>query len=291
MGQHVVLKLVAYHPNNPDKHNLPTILSSIFVVNTATGHLSSIVDGTFLTALRTGAASAVATRYLHSKDANTLGVVGAGAQAVSQVHALSRVMSLETVLVYDVDPATQSNFPRRLGRWIGTKPRVISASLAEVVGKSDVVTTATSVAPGAGPVMPDLELKAHAHINAVGSDFPGKTELPMSVLKRSLVVPDFIDQALKEGECQVLTERDIELTLCDLVSQPEEYSKYREQLSVFDSTGFALEDYAVVMLFDRYAGELNCGTQVNLESIGRDSKNPYDFLNAAPTQNKAQSIK
>ena len=283
-GNHVVLKLVGYHPNNPSTRQLPTILSTLLVLDTATGHLSSVVDGTFATALRTGAASAVATSVLQSPGASNLGLVGAGAQAVTQLHGLSRVMDLATVYVFDVDESTANSFQDRVAGLSLREVEIKRASLAEVVTNSDVLTTATSVNPGDGPVIKDMNLREHVHVNAVGADFPGKFELPLSLLKRSLVVPDFVPQAMKEGECQRLNPGHLGPDFCTLLSNPEGYSNYRNQATIFDSTGFALEDYAVAMLISRYAREVNCGVSIELESIGWDAKNPYGFLRH-PEQN------
>ena len=96
----VVLKVVAYHPKNPKKFNLPTILSTISSYDTKTGHLKGLVDGVLLTALRTGAASAIATKYLAHPKSSVLGLLGCGAQSITQLHALSRLFSIKKVFIY-----------------------------------------------------------------------------------------------------------------------------------------------------------------------------------------------
>jgi len=108
------VKLVGYHPANPERLNIPTVLSTICVFDTNSGHLQGLVDGTFLTALRTGAASAVASRVLALPESRTLGVIGCGAQSVTQIHALSRCFDIERVIGCDIDPAASGSLARRM---------------------------------------------------------------------------------------------------------------------------------------------------------------------------------
>lgn len=290
LGERIVIKVVGYHPHNPVVSAAPTILSSVLVLDPASGHLSSVLDGTFLTALRTGAASALATRHLAHPDATRLGLVGAGAQAVTQLHALSRVLPLTGVRVFDVDPATAAGFAARVAPLALDGLTIETTTLAGVVDGAHVLCTATSVDLGAGPVVSDEGLHPAVHVNAVGSDFPGKTELPLALLERALVVPDFRAQAVREGECQQLADAAIGPDLCELVNAPDAFAHHRNGPTVFDSTGFALEDYAVAVLLTRYGESLGCGQSVALESLGADPKNPYGFLDAlaaAPAARRA----
>ncbi|MCK6592895.1 MAG: ornithine cyclodeaminase family protein, partial [Polyangiaceae bacterium] len=113
VSRQVVIKVVAYNPGNPDDVGLPTIVSTISVYDPATGHLVALLDGILLTALRTGAASAVATQILARPGSSIVGIIGCGAQAVTQLHALSRVMQIQEVLFFDTDPSAVASFPRR----------------------------------------------------------------------------------------------------------------------------------------------------------------------------------
>lgn len=115
MGRRATVKLVGYHTHNRDSKRLPTILSAAFSLDTGSGHLLAIIDGTFPTALRTGAASAVASRILAVPDTSVLGIIDCGAQAVAQLHALARMFPLERVLVYDIDADTGHSFVARRG--------------------------------------------------------------------------------------------------------------------------------------------------------------------------------
>jgi ornithine cyclodeaminase/alanine dehydrogenase-like protein (mu-crystallin family) len=275
---HIVLKIVGYHPSNPTTKNLPSVLSTSFSIDTQTGHVTGIMDSTFTTAIRTAAASAIASRALAKSDASTLGLIGCGAQAVSQLHALSRVMPLTEVLLFDTDLSVSQSFTNRVAALGLSNMDIKIVPLEELVSCADVICTTTSVDIGLGPVFNDHMLKPHAHINAVGSDFPGKVEVPVSVLKRSLVCPDFLQQAMLEGECQQLSADMIGPDIAKLVQNGNEYEKYQNQTTVFDSTGWALEDFVMNNLVAKYASELNCGTEVDMTTAAQDCKDPYGFL-------------
>ena len=277
----VVIKVVGYHPENPNIRQLPTILSTVSAYDASTGHLIGLMDGTFLTALRTGAASAIASEVMAKPESKILGLIGCGAQAVTQLHALSRIFDLQQVLVYDIDPTVSSSYQARVACLNLQGVEIKVSSLNELLANADIICTATSVDIGNGPVFTDRELKPWVHINAVGSDFPEKTELPLSLLKRSFVCPDFRQQAIKEGECQQLNSEDIQPELYQLIQTQKLYDHIRNQTTVFDSTGWALEDQVAMNLFLNYAREMKLGTLVQLESISADVHNPYDFSNVS----------
>ncbi len=278
MGSHATIKIVGYHPTNPLHRNLPTILSTVSVYDTVTGHLLGIADATFLTALRTGAASAVASKLLAAPESKTVGLIGGGAQALTQLHALTRIFDLEEVFVYDIDPDVSVNFLDRASFLHLEIAPIQKEALGTFIANSDIVCTTTSVAVGGGPVIPDTETRPWLHINAVGSDFRGKVELPVSLLKRSIVCPDFLEQAVNEGECQQLHHSELGPGLRELVQHAEQYGYLRQEITVFDSTGWALEDQIAMTLLLDYAAELRLGSHVQLESNSSDPRNPYQWL-------------
>jgi ornithine cyclodeaminase/alanine dehydrogenase-like protein (mu-crystallin family) len=278
VGVHATIKIVGYHPTNPILRNLPTILSTISAFDVTTGHLRAIADATFLTALRTGAASAVASKIMAISHSRTVGLIGCGAQALTQLHALSRMFDIEHVFVYDVDPAVSLSFLDRASFLDLEIAAVQQEALPSLIGKADILCTATTVAIGEGPVIPDVETKPWLHINAVGSDFPGKIELPRSLLERSIVCPDFLDQAINEGECQQLGREEIGPTLAELVQHEEAYRFLQEKLTVFDSTGWALEDRVAMTMLMEYAAELRLGSFLQVEACSTDPRHPYEGL-------------
>jgi ornithine cyclodeaminase/alanine dehydrogenase-like protein (mu-crystallin family) len=276
-GGTVTLKLVGYHPHNPHQHELPTIVSSIGVYDVSTGLLRGMMDGTFLTALRTGAVSAIASRYLARSDSHTVAIVGAGAQAVTQLHALSTVFEVRHVSVYDVDASVSESFARRVA-FLDIPVTVASeAELPNLVATADILVTATSTPLGSPPVIPDTPTNDWLHINAIGSDFPGKTEIPLGLLRRAFVVPDFPEQARAEGECQQLAPDDIGPALHVVMKNADDYADKREQLTVFDSTGWALADAVAAQFLLDLAHVRGVGRAVNLQHVPVDPHNPYDF--------------
>lgn len=273
-GSGVTIKTVGYNPGNPDAYGVPTIISTISFYDDKTGHLIAVADGNLLTAVRTGAASAIASRILAREDSDTVGLVGCGCQAVTQLHALSRVFKLRKVYLYDQDPEAAASFRQR-AHFLDLDMEVVPRHVLEA--ESDIICTATSVAPGAGPVLADDCLKRGVHVNSIGADLPGKIELPLRLLKRSLVCPDFLDQALVEGECQQLQPADIGPSIIELVQHRERYRSFRERETVFDSTGFALEDEVAMRLLLGHVYELQLGRRIELEHLPANPKDPYDF--------------
>lgn len=269
------IKVVGYHPSNPAKRSLPTILSTISVFDTATGHMTGLADGTFLTALRTGAASAVASRVLARPTSSVLGLIGCGAQSITQMHALLRSFPIDQVLITDASEHNMDTFADRAAEILPATVEIKPVPMELLMQSADIVCTSTSVGIDEGPLFEDLDTRPWLHINAVGSDFPGKVELPVALLRRSLVCPDVLEQAVKEGECQQLTPAEIGPSLGHIVADPGSFAAAREQLTVFDSTGWALGDQVAMQLLMRHAGRLGVGIEMTLEDIGDDPLDPY----------------
>ena len=273
----VVIKVVGYHPKNPTLYDLPTILSSISSYDTSTGHLKGIADGVLLTALRTGAASAIATQRLAKPDSSILGLIGCGAQAITQIHAISRLFEIKKIFLFDIDESTMISFSER-SLMLGLDIEIIFSTIEEIVNSCDIICTETSIDVGEGPLFNTTVTQPHLHINAIGSDFPGKTEIPLELLRQSIVCPDFLAQAKIEGECQQLQDSEIGPDLIELIQNYEIYEHVKLERTVFDSTGWALEDQIVMDLFLELANDYRIGQKIALENISEDPKNPYNFM-------------
>ena len=273
-GDFAVIKVVSYNPGNPLIYQMPTIVSTLSLYNICTGHLMALADGTFATALRTGAASAIASEVLANPASEVVGLVGGGAQAVTQLHALSRLFDIKRALVYDIDSEVAATFAERC-RFLDLDIR--RSTLRELEEESDIICTATSVGIGAGPVIEGTNLKPWVHINAVGSDLPNKIELPLHLLQESLVCPDYRSQAVVEGECQQLEDDAIGPELIELVKRAPSYQSYQLSKTVFDSTGFALEDKVSMEVLLSLAKKLGVGQTLPVESIAFDPMDPYSF--------------
>lgn len=280
-GEATTIKVVGYHPNNPEAFNLPTILSTISVYETGSGHLAALADGTFLTALRTGAASAVASSVLAQPDSHILGLIGCGAQSITQMHAIVRTFPIDRIYITDTNPSNVASFPTRAAEVLPDGVQVQVMPIEELMRSADIVSTSTSVGIDEGPLFGDLPTNPWLHINAVGSDFPGKVELPVEMLRRGLVCPDVREQAVKEGECQLLAAEEIGPSLAHVVAHPDAYRSWQEQLTIFDSTGWALGDQVAMQMLLEQAEQVGVGTRVALEDISEDPLDPYDLGRAS----------
>jgi ornithine cyclodeaminase/alanine dehydrogenase-like protein (mu-crystallin family) len=280
LGSEVMLKVVGYHSENPTLRGTPTILSTVASYDTESGHLNALADGTLLTAMRTGAASAVASSLLARPESRVLGLVGCGAQAVTQVHAICRIFDIDELLIHDIDPAAEASFSARVVALTSSGLEVRPLPPEWVAGRCDILCVATSVRAGEGPVIESCETRPWLHVNAIGSDFPGKIELPLELLEASVVCPDFLDQACREGECQQLELERIGPPLVEIARGEEDLEALRSRRTVFDSTGYALEDQVALDLALEYARRYSIGSELEIECAGRDPKDPYAFLEA-----------
>ena len=164
------VKIVNSHADNPNKYNLPTVMALVTVFDPKTGAPLSVMDGTYITAIRTGAAAAVATEYLARKDSKVLGLVGAGVQAIPQLSAINEVSELSEVRAYDIDPKRRKEFVSIAETRYNLKI-VNCPTIRECVEKSDIISTIT---PVKNPIVKDGWINEGVHINAMGADAPGK---------------------------------------------------------------------------------------------------------------------
>jgi alanine dehydrogenase len=261
------VKIVNVHPDNPAKYGLPTVMAVIVLVDPKNGLVSSIMDGAYITSMRTGAAAAVATKYLARKDSSVLGLVGAGVQARTQLMALSRVLpDLKEVGVWSLPEST-------IGAFIDEQKKLYSfgfnrcRSCEDCVAGSDVVSTVT---PATTPMVPFGSVSKGTHINAMGADAPGKEELDPKVLLNAKVVVDDMLQAIHSGEINVpisrgvLRESDIYGELSEIVTGMKKGRESDSEVTIFDSTGLSLLDVSAATVVYRKARRENVGTWAKL---------------------------
>jgi len=261
----VSVKWVNSHPGNPAKHGLPTVIGTLILSDPATGFPLSVMDATVLTAFRTGAASAVATRALARKDARSLGIVGCGTQASYQIAAISHVRDLKEVVLSDSRPENAETLLKRVARAApGLEVRV--GGPADAAG-CDVVCTLTPVHK---PIVMRDWIEHGAHVNALGADAAGKQELDPDILGDAVVVLDDWEQATHSGEVNVplesgvLRREHIRGTLGAVLEGAIPGRSRDDEITVFDSTGLAIQDCAVArVVYDRAVRE-GLGTKVSL---------------------------
>jgi alanine dehydrogenase len=247
------VKWVNVHTDNED---LPTVMGTIIYSDPTTGFPLALMDGTDLTRLRTGAAAAVATRYLAREDATSLGLVGAGVQSYSQLEAIAGVRDIETVVISDRNEAAIEAF----GEAFGDEFDVREGSIAEAAA-CDVVSTVTPVRE---PIV--HEVGERTHVNAIGADAEGKHEIADDVLADATIVIDDYEQCTHSGEINVpwseglLDDEDIHGELGDVVTGNVEGRTPEDGVTVFDSTGLAIQDIATAHVVYEYADEHGIGT-------------------------------
>jgi ornithine cyclodeaminase/alanine dehydrogenase-like protein (mu-crystallin family) len=286
VGGTVAIKTVGYHPDNPRRDGLPSVLATTSLYDTTDGRLLAICEATVLTALRTGAASAVMTDALTRPGPVTLGVVGCGTQAVTQIHAISRVRAIERLVVTDIDPGVSASLARRLPPGTlaaGVAPEPVGVlDFGDLGGELDVLCTCTSVEVDKGPVVELRAMKPGVHVNAVGSDFAGKIELPVEFLRSAVVVPDVVEQCLAEGESQQLERHELGPDAVAVLRDPAN-RELVNQRTVFDSTGWSYEDLLAAQLFMAHAERLGRGTVLALQHRPDDPYDPLDILRRGRT--------
>lgn len=273
-GSGVTVKTVSYNPQNPERFHLPTIVGTVSRVDDDSGSLVALADASTITTMRTGAVAAIATRLLAWPGSATLALIGAGAQAVTQAHGLSRVLPLERVLVSDIKPEHAESFAGRVA-FLGLPVEVTDAATATAA--ADVLCTVTSAPVGGEPVVPAQPRLAHLHVNAIGADEPGKTELPRALLDDAFICVDHPGQARAEGEFQQLPDRELGPSLAELCAAPEIAAPHRGSLSVLDSTGSAFADHVAFDVLLGFADELGLGHKMPIESAPEDVLDPYSL--------------
>jgi alanine dehydrogenase len=238
------LKWVNVHPENPAQ-GLPTVMAVLILNDPATGYPLAVMDATDITAYRTGATAAIASKYMARRNAHTLGIIGAGRQAYTQAEAHAQLFDLKAVKIYDMVPANADKTAGVLSRY-----KASAASLEEAAG-CDIVCTVT---PTREPVIKKEYIYPGTHINAIGADAAGKEELEPALLKGAVVVVDDLKQASGSGEINVPLARglfsvsEIYATLGEIISGKKPGRPNAKAVTIFDSTGVAIEDVAVARL-------------------------------------------
>lgn len=241
-GTSYAFKYVNGHPRNTFD-GLQTVAAFGLLANVANGYPVLIAEMTLLTALRTAATSAFAARHLAPKGAATMALVGNGAQAEFQALAMKAVLGIKTIRLYDVDPAATAKVMANLADSGLTLIPCLSAEAA--VEGADIITTATADKQLA-TILTDNMVGAGIHINAIGGDCPGKTELHPDILRRAQTFVEFTPQTRIEGEIQQM-DPDYPVTeMWELLAGRAEGRVDTRQVTLFDSVGFAVEDFAAL---------------------------------------------
>lgn len=233
-------KIVNVHPENPQR-GLPTVMAVVVLNDAENGRALAVIEAAYITGIRTGAAGAIAAKYLAKKDAKTMGVVGAGQQAFFQIAATCKVRNIKEILVYDPKEESFAKLAESL-KELGIE--IKKASLEETA-KTDILATTTPVKQ---PIIKNEWILPGTHINAIGADAQGKEELDPEILKRAKIVIDNWAQASHSGEINVplgkglIKKEDIYAELGDIVSGKTPARQNDQEITIFDSTGLGFQD-------------------------------------------------
>lgn len=270
-GETYGFKYVNGHPANMAR-GFQTVTAFGVLARVENGYPVLVSEMTILTALRTAATSAVAAKHLAPKGAKTMAMIGNGAQCEFQALAFREIIGIETVRLFDIDPSATKKAERNL---TGTGLNVIVCGTSqEAVTGADIITTCTADKQYA-TILTDNMIGSGIHINAIGGDCPGKTELHKDILLRSDIFVEYPPQSRIEGEIQQLP-KDHEVTeLWRVISGQSKGRTSSDQITLFDSVGFATEDFSAL----RYIRDQlqRTGHYVELDMIA-DPDDPRDLF-------------
>jgi ornithine cyclodeaminase len=267
-------KYVNGHPNNTGK-GLQTVTAFGVLADVATGYPQFLSEMTVSTALRTAATSALAARYLARPEARVMAMIGLGAQSEFQALAFQSMLGISRLRVFDIDPRATRKFLANLaGEGFEI---VVAGSAEEAVLGADIITTATADKRKA-TILSSNMVGAGVHINAVGGDCPGKTELQKELLYRADVFVEFSEQTRIEGEIQQMP-ADFPVTeLWQVITGVAQGRTSERQITIFDSVGFAIEDFSTLRyLRDRVQGT-GFYTDIDLLAEPSDPRNLFGIL-------------
>lgn len=268
-------KYVNGHPKN-HRVGLPTVMAFGVLADVATGAPALLSELTITTALRTAATSVMVAKRLARPDSRVMALIGNGAQSEFQALAFHHLLGIRELRLYDIDPAATAKLVRHLDGMPGLK-LTVCASIAEAVKCADIVTTVTADKTNATIITPDM-VEPGVHINGVGGDCPGKTELHPGVLAMARVVCEFEPQSRIEGDVQQMP-ADFPVTEFWRVLAGEAPGREsRDQVTVFDSVGFALEDFSALRLLHDLSQQLGIGSPLDLIPQMADPKDLFGEL-------------
>ncbi|WP_203226306.1 ornithine cyclodeaminase [Clostridium ihumii] len=268
-------KYVNGHPENP-KHNFLTVMAIGLLAEVSTGFPLLLSELTLTTAIRTAATSVMAAKYLAKPNPKKMALIGNGCQSEFQALGFHHVLGIEEIYCYDVDPVATEKLMENL-KGVKNLKLVKCSSAKEACKGVDIITTITADKKNAIIITPDM-VEPGMHINGVGGDCPGKTELDSKVLDMGNVYVEFEPQSRIEGEIQHRGE-DFKVTeIWNIIKTGKPIDRKPDEITIFDSVGFALEDFSILRLMYDISREENIGVPQSLVPILENPKNLYGML-------------
>lgn len=270
-GEVYGFKYVNGHPKNT-REGRQTVTAFGVLADVATGYPVLLTEMTILTALRTAATSAIAAKHLAPKGARCMAMIGNGAQAEFQALAFKALLGVDTLRLYDIDRSASAKCVRNLaGMGFGI---TVCNSIEEAMEGAQIVTTVTADKQNA-TILTDNMVGSGIHINAVGGDCPGKTELHADILKRSDIFVEYPPQTRIEGEIQQLPPDYPVKELWRVIAGLEPGRTGERQITLFDSVGFAIEDFSALRYVKRQIEQTGLYEELDLLA---DPDEPRDLF-------------
>lgn len=260
------IKVVSVYPGNPER-GLATVIGSVLVLDAQTGVPVALLDGSTLTALRTGAAGGLAADLLANRDADTLGVIGAGVQAWTQIEAVCAVRPIREIRVYDLRREQAENFAVLLRKRFDAEV-IVAESAHDALYGASIITAATN---SKTPVVHAADVAAGAHITGVGSFLHTMQEVAADVVTKARVVVDHRESAWAEAGDLIIPrdqglfrESDVHAEIGEIAAGTATGRESREEITFFKSVGNAVQDAAVAGRVVAVALERGLGTEARL---------------------------
>lgn len=278
-GEVYSFKYVNGHPSNT-RDGRQTVTAFGMLADVATGYPLLLSEMTILTALRTAATSAVAAKYLAPPGARTMAIIGNGAQSEFQAMAFKAVLGIDRLRLYDIDAAASRKCQRNLaGQGFAIE---ICTSAQDAMLGAEIVTTATADKQYA-TILTDNMVGPGIHINAVGGDSPGKTELHADILHRCDIFVEYSPQTRLEGEIQQLPADHPVVELWQVMSGQSVGRRDARQITLFDSVGFAIEDFSALRYVRKLSQDLGLFEELDLLADPDEPRDLFGMLLRAKT--------
>ncbi|OAI94164.1 ornithine cyclodeaminase [Pseudomonas putida] len=274
-------KYVNGHPKNT-RNGMLTVMAFGALGDVDTGKPLLLSEMTLTTALRTAATSALAARYLARPQSRSMALIGNGSQSEFQAIAFHALLGIEEIRLYDLDPQATAKLAANLAGYPGIR-LVLARSVAEAVRGADIVTTVTADKAYATILTPEM-IEPGMHLNAVGGDCPGKTELHRDIVERSRVVVEYEPQSRIEGEIQQMPADSPVTEFWQVVTGQVKGRESAGQVTLFDSVGFAIEDYSALRYVLDMARALDIGSEIELVPDLDNPKDLYALLQPAVSE-------
>ena len=265
-------KYVNGHPKNTQAGML-TVMAFGALGDVDTGKPVLLSEMTLTTAIRTAATSALVARCLARDDASSMALIGNGSQSEFQALAFHTLLNINEIRLFDIDSAATEKLVQNLAAYPDLK-LVVATSVADAVRGADIVTTVTADKTCATILTPDM-IEPGMHLNAVGGDCPGKTELHRDIVERARVIVEYEPQSRIEGEIQQMPADSPVTEFWQVVNGQVPGREDAGQVTLFDSVGFAIEDYSALRYVLDVALELAIGSDIALVP---DLANPKDLF-------------